>query len=224
MVVQLSVKMTAQLAEGGTYTVKATTTNMSFKAGVPVGATLTVKITAVVNSQTILEDLMVYNFAAGETKTFEFPMTIPAGTDGMLGAVVAEALDPDGNKLADGSLDIEIQAVTAEWAFTNMRCHTESSGIGAWRMAVTQATITNIGNSTVTKTVSQYHREYYMGWGAWSLRKQLEITLAPGQSYNWISPAPGDNNAYFLISSGVSTEIYLVDSDGYESAHCYVVG
>lgn len=100
--------MTAELTEGSTYLVKATTTNMSTKAGVPVAATLTVNIAAVVNSQIIMEDSEVYGFAADETHTFEFSMAVPMGTGGKAGAVVAEVLDPNGKKLADGSLDVVI--------------------------------------------------------------------------------------------------------------------
>ncbi|MBA7560641.1 hypothetical protein ES708_02270 [subsurface metagenome] len=103
--------MAVELIEGEIYTVKATTTNMSTKAGVPVAATLAVNITAVVDSQTILDNSAVYGFAAGETQTFEFTMAVPMGAGGKAGAVVAEVLDPSGNKLADGSLDIDIAAV-----------------------------------------------------------------------------------------------------------------
>ena len=103
--------MTVELIEGEIYTVKATTTNMSTKAGVPVAATLAVNITAVVDSQTILDNSAVYGFAAGETQTFEFTMAVPMGAGGKAGAVAADVLDPDGNKLADGSLDISIAAV-----------------------------------------------------------------------------------------------------------------
>ena len=103
--------MPAELTEGSTYLIKATTTNMSTKAGVPVAATLTVNIAAEVNSQIIMEDSKVYGFAAEETHTFEFSMAVPMGTGGKAGAVVAEVLDPNGNKLADGSLDVVIQPV-----------------------------------------------------------------------------------------------------------------
>ncbi len=103
--------MTVELIEGEIYTVKATTTNMSTKAGVPVAAMLTVNIAAVVDSLTILDDSAVYGFAAGQTQTFEFTMAVPIGAGGKAGAVVADVLDPDGNKLADGSLDIDIAAV-----------------------------------------------------------------------------------------------------------------
>jgi len=52
----------------------------------------------------------VYGFAADETHTFEFSMAVPMGTGGKTGAVVAEVLDPNGNKLVDGSLDVVIAA------------------------------------------------------------------------------------------------------------------
>lgn len=100
--------MAAELTEGTTYVVKATTTNFSTKAGVPVAAVLTVNIAAVVDSQTILDDSEVYEFAAEETHTFEFTMGVPIGAGGKAGVVVAEVLDPSGNKLAEGSLDISI--------------------------------------------------------------------------------------------------------------------
>jgi len=87
---------------------------MSTKAGVPVAAPLTVNIAAMVNSQVIMEDSEVYGFAADETHTFEFSMTVPVGTGGKAGAVVAEVLDPNGNKLADGSLDVAIAPLIPE--------------------------------------------------------------------------------------------------------------
>lgn len=103
--------MAAELTEGSTYVIKATTTNMSTKAGVPVAATLTVNIAAVVDSQTILQGSEVYGFAAEETHAFEFPMAVPMGTGDKAGAVMAEVLDPSGNKLTDGSLDVVIVPV-----------------------------------------------------------------------------------------------------------------
>ncbi len=103
--------MVAELTEGETYTVRATITNMSTKAGAPVAAVLTINVAGVVDSQTILDDSAVYGFAAGQTHTFEFPMAVPIGAGGKTGAIVAEVLDPNGNKLADDSLDISIAAL-----------------------------------------------------------------------------------------------------------------
>ncbi|GAI14325.1 unnamed protein product, partial [marine sediment metagenome] len=88
-----------------------TTTNMSTKAGVPVAATLTINIAMRVNSQVIMEDSKVYGFAAGETHTFEFPVTVPMETGGKSGAAVAEVFDPNGYKIANGSLDIVIASI-----------------------------------------------------------------------------------------------------------------
>lgn len=102
--------MPAELTEGEIYTVKATATNMSTKAGVPAAAVLTINIAAVVNSETLLEDSATYEFAAGEIHTFEFPLCVPLGAGGKAGAVAAVVLDPSGNKLADGNLDIVIVA------------------------------------------------------------------------------------------------------------------
>ena len=132
--------MPAELTEDETYTVKATTTNMSTKAGVPVAAPLTVNIAAVVNSQVILQDSEVYGFAAEETYTFEFSMAVPMGTGGKAGAVVAEVLDPNGNKLADGSLDVVILPVTAnlllnpgfEDAFEHWTAYSNYPGRAHW--------------------------------------------------------------------------------------------
>ena len=103
--------MSVELTEGETYLVKVTTTNMSTKAGAPVAATLTIDVAGAVDSQTILDDSVVYEFAAGETHTFEFPMAVPIGTGGQAGAVVADVFDPNGYKLADGSLAIVIASL-----------------------------------------------------------------------------------------------------------------
>jgi len=103
--------MAAELTEGETYTVRATITNLSTKAGAPVAAVLTVNIAGVVDSQTILDDSAVYGFAASEVHAFDFTLSVPIGTGGKTGAIVAEVLDPNGNKLADGSLDVIIAPV-----------------------------------------------------------------------------------------------------------------
>ena len=171
--------MPAELTEGSTYLIRATTINMSTKAGVPVAATLTVNIAAVVNSQGIMEDSEVYGFAADETHTFEFSMAVPMGTGGKAGAVVAEVLDPNGNKLADGSLDIVIAApAPPEFVYVSEIRHYYYDFDSDYFTVDVQ----NIGGAGVCTL------EFWVKWDArtdwrkeWRLAATVSHTLQPGE-------------------------------------------
>jgi len=157
--------MAAELTEGSTYLVKATTTNMSTKAGVPVAAPLTINIAAAVNSQVIMEDSEVYGFAADETHTFEFSMAVPMGTGGKAGAVMAEVLDPNGNKLADGSLDVVIAPVTEPWVSpTGHLCEGTSEEDEDWAYLT-------LAYDRNPDSCAKYRR-IFSGWSPW-----VEFTL-----------------------------------------------
>lgn len=101
------------------------------------------------------------------------------------------------------------------WAFSGISCFTEPSGVGAWYQINYSATITNIGDRQVTKTVTLWRKAYHpwFGWWDWYIVNQVEVTLAPGESYPY--------NSKDLIQYDIATYSYLADSDGYESAHCY---
>ncbi|MBA7560640.1 hypothetical protein ES708_02269 [subsurface metagenome] len=178
--------MAAQLTEGETYLVKATTTNMSTKAGVPVAATLAVNITAVVDSQTILDNSDAYEFAAGQTHTFEFPMAVPVGAGGKAGMVVAEVLDPDGNRLAYGSLDISVAAVgppsgeilELKWKEYGVAdvWHSISESMPRETSIVHRFKVKNTGNVAALFKVGYYHSNYGAGW-----RYSSSVAVSPGE-------------------------------------------
>lgn len=180
-----------QLIEGETYLIRATTANMSKRAGVPVAAALTISIAATVNSQVILGGTEVYGFAAEEVHTFEFPMNIPIGAGGKSGAITAEVLDPNGNKLADGSLDILIASIgVAEFAYVSNIRFTQipnPQSVYPWKRA--EVDVQNQGSVAEVCTLELYDRAYgWTGfWRAWSLYRQeleylMSATLEPGET------------------------------------------
>lgn len=102
------------------------------------------------------------------------------------------------------------------WSFSGISCFTEPSGVGMWMQVNYSATIHNIGDRQVTKTVTLWRKQDVpiLGIiGDWFIVEQIEVTLAPGESYPY--------NNQTLIQYDTTSESYLADSDGYESAHCY---
>ncbi len=96
------------LLAGQPYTVKVRVTNMSTKGGQPAAATMQISIAAVASSLPIGSGSLTYPFAAGEGKTFSFPINVPA-TAGA-GAIVAKLLDPNGNFVNSMGVDVVIAA------------------------------------------------------------------------------------------------------------------
>ncbi len=117
--------------------------------------------------------------------------------------------------------------VIVPWSFSNVKCWLSGSGVGAWQQVNFSATVTNVGNARVTKTVTQYRRDYRLMWSdetmswyrEWSSPKAIKsvtIALSPGASYNYTSPEKN------LIADNEPAECWLEDSDGYKSATCTV--
>ncbi|GAI62284.1 unnamed protein product, partial [marine sediment metagenome] len=189
--------------------------NMSTKAGVPVAAVLTVNIAAVVDSQTILEDSEVYGFAAGETHTFEFSMTVPVGTGGKAGAVVAEVVDPSGNKLADGSLDVVVAVVDFVYSDPVNGYHYHT---GYWKSPNYECTITNQGTlkgmRIITLTIHRTASDGYVQ----EHTESFELTLESGQSYRFIYvneyPCPPWVCDKILLGVGDRVKLFLSDNAG----------
>ncbi|MBA7629996.1 hypothetical protein ES703_37504 [subsurface metagenome] len=143
--------------------------------------------------------------------------------------------------LVEGNNELNVQmaplGVVTPWSFSNVQCSIVPSGIGAWPMVSFSALVTNIGDKQVTKTITQYRRDYIpvynpetggfdWQWGDWAIATtnegtvlQYEVTLAPGASYQYNSPPPGEHTL-ITADPGTKAECYLADSDGYESAHC----
>jgi len=123
--------------------------------------------------------------------------------------------------------DVVITTPIVPWSFSNVNCWLSASGVGTWRQVNFSATVTNVGNARVTKTVTQYRRDYRLMWSdetmswyrEWSSPiavKSVTINLSPGASYNYTSPEKN------LIADKEPAECWLEDSDGYKSAPCTV--
>ncbi|MBA7669375.1 hypothetical protein ES703_77505 [subsurface metagenome] len=103
------------------------------------------------------------------------------------------------------------------WGYSDVQCPVGPSGIGVWYQVNFSAMITNDSEEPATKTVSLIWRRADLE-GDWLTMKTIELTLAPGESYNFTSD-PGS----LLIYYDMTIECYLVDSDGGESAKCLAI-
>ena len=94
------------LVEGSSYTVVLTVKNISTKGGVAWPATLSVTIHSAVSIgydqvQTLIPITTVNeSFAAGQTKTFSYSLTVPLGIQGTEGQIGASVQSPTGVTLA----------------------------------------------------------------------------------------------------------------------------
>ncbi|MBA7684488.1 hypothetical protein ES703_92884 [subsurface metagenome] len=160
--------------------------------------------------------------STGAKQDVSFPITMP-GAEGTYPVY----LDIFTNGLLVGAYkaveDVVITTPTVPWAFSNVSCWPSGSAYGMWHQINFEATVTNIGNRTATRSLTQWRRDRkytiindYWGykWFPWKVIKRVTVTLAPGQSYNYTSP---END---LIEQKATAECYLVDSDGYESIKC----
>lgn len=117
----------ATVIEGQSYLVRVAVVNQSFRAGVPVGATLEVLIMASVDGVDLIPyDTRTAVFGAGETKTFESALNIPSGYGGMTGIIVANVFDPNGNLLDSGSEELVIGSAVISASFLPMLIWYES--------------------------------------------------------------------------------------------------
>jgi len=191
--------MIANLTAGQSYTAKVRTQNISTQLGQPVAAQLTVVLAAVVGSTTLISTQQSYNFAAGESHDFDFPIAVPANVSGV-GVISAVLNDPSGNQLGSASLDISVVAL--EWGgvmFSNLR--SVAYGPTGNRNQIS-FTVTN-PSSLPVKTMLKYgvsidpQMGIYLGVNRWTADGRLIGTyqLAPGESkqvsFIWEVSAPG---------------------------------
>jgi len=98
--------------EGESYTVRATVTNLTTKAGQPWEATLTLRVVANIAGELFLGPIVSDEyFAPGQTLAFEYPMTIPLGKGGLSGTVIAIVTDPANKQLAYASEPLAVETV-----------------------------------------------------------------------------------------------------------------
>jgi len=102
----------AELIEGESYTVRVTVTNRSTKAGMPWEATLEIVVQAATEWTTLIPvTATMQDFGAGQTRSFDYPMSVPVGTGGETGQIIALVNDPAGVELARAREDITIISI-----------------------------------------------------------------------------------------------------------------
>lgn len=100
----------AILAEDASYTMVVTVTNLSTKGGTPWEASLTIEVSAVVDASAIMSpSLKIEYFAAGQTRTFNYALSVPLGYGGLSGSALALVKDPSGV-----TLDSAMEPLTVE--------------------------------------------------------------------------------------------------------------
>jgi len=105
------------LTEGASYTMVVTVTNMSTKAGTPWEATLTIDVSAVVDGSAIMTpSVKAEYFAAGETKAFSYPLSVPLGYGGFSGSALALVKDPTGVTLDSATEPLTIEEIPIDYA------------------------------------------------------------------------------------------------------------
>ena len=109
----------SQLTEGEAYTVVLTVTNQSVKNEIPWAATLGIGIsTATDSTQLIPAQVSLESFAAGETRSFSYLMSVPLGTGGETGAISGWLEDPSGFAFASTNEPLNIIAIPIEYRAT----------------------------------------------------------------------------------------------------------
>lgn len=106
----------AIVIEGRAYIARATITNRSVQAGMPVGATLTTQFSGNVAGVPLgfSPPSESYSFGPEEARIVEATFTVPLGTTGRPGLVAVEVLDPSSNLLASSSEALDIRAAEAQ--------------------------------------------------------------------------------------------------------------
>ena len=100
------------LTEGASYTMVVTVINQSTKAGTPWEATLTIDVSAVVEGSAIMIPSITDEFfAAGETKPFNYALSVPLGYGGFSGSAAAIVKDPTGVTLDSATEPLTVEEI-----------------------------------------------------------------------------------------------------------------
>lgn len=151
-----------------------------------------------------------FHLEPGETKNVSFSIIMPT----TLGTYPVY-LDVSSEGVLVGHYQAEdILISLVPWVFYDVQCPIESTLTDWWSVDFS-ATIKNEGNRIATKVVRLYWKRVGIPDG-WFLAKTEEVTLAPGETYQFASVPLS-----ILIYYGITLELYAVDSDGYESVHCF---
>lgn len=107
----------AILQEGASYTMVVTVTNLSAKAGTPWEATLTIDVSAVVDGSAIMTpSVLAEYFGAGQTRSFNFALSVPLGYGGFSGSALALVKDPAGVTLDSATELLTIEEIPIDYA------------------------------------------------------------------------------------------------------------
>jgi hypothetical protein len=199
--------MVSTVNAGQNVSAKVHVVNQSKQLGQAVAAQLSVSLAAVVGSSPIYSNTQDYSFAAGEAHDFVFPFSIPGDASGA-GSVVALLLDPNGNQLGMGSLDIQVgQAQLTFSAPTVLVIPNPGTDVNsqyANYAAQVSVVVKNNTNAPVTRKISCFSGDINgkRGWYAvsgyttiqgdvyltGSTVYDLPVTLNPGESQTLVNP------------------------------------
>lgn len=101
----------ADVYEYETYLARVTITNLSTIAGQPAAATLKHQVAVIINDVSLLDSgLISTDYAAGESKTFDYQFAVPEGAAAGVGTdnASAQLYDPYNNLLASGALTLNV--------------------------------------------------------------------------------------------------------------------
>lgn len=106
----------AILIEGAIYTMVVTITNMSFKAGEPWEATLTIDVTAIVDGSNLMTPSARNEyFSAGQVRSFSYSLNVPLGYGLLSGNAQALVKDPAGVTLDSATELLTIEEVLIDY-------------------------------------------------------------------------------------------------------------
>ena len=105
----------ANLIEGEDYTLRLTVTNTSTKLGTPWEATLWVRAQVATTQVNIFSYSTQEYFLASQTRSFEYPFSVPEGIVGDTGLAIGQVDDPNQNLLANISQEIAILSAAIDY-------------------------------------------------------------------------------------------------------------
>lgn len=156
-----------------------------------------------------------FRLEAGQEKQVSFPITMPSvGTYPVHIGVFSE-----GRNIALYKATEDVVISLVPFSYSAPRCWI-GPGPGAWKTVGFEATVTNIGNRTTTKTVQLFWRRIDIA-GSPMPSYSISLTLAPGGSVVFANPT-GDVPNTILIYYGMTFQLWLRDSDGNESARVQI--
>lgn len=107
----ISAEIGDDLIAGNSYILSTTVTNQSTRAGVPSAADLTL-----VWGGNVVNSSQSASFAAGETKSFDIPFTVPNGMAGSTASFTVAVKSPSGITVASDTIQAFVQSGAVNYA------------------------------------------------------------------------------------------------------------